>query len=185
LRRKSLKEKYKKLPGREDSPIGGESSFINPIKGVVNMAFAVNYNSKEEVILSIDPGKEKVGVAVLSLQGEVLFHGILPEGEIEREINILREKYGPFQVVVGSSTGREKIMEILEKMNLAFTMVDERHSSEEARKLYFQAHPPRRWKKIVPLSFLYPDGAFDDWQAVVIGRRYLIQKKSEKNGRKQ
>jgi len=74
-------------------------------------------------------------------------------------------------------------MKILEKMNLSFTLVDEHNSSEEARKLYFQAHPPRGWRKIVPLSFLYPDEAFDDWQAVVIGRRYLNQRKSEENGR--
>ncbi|HXL01696.1 MAG TPA: pre-16S rRNA-processing nuclease YqgF [Candidatus Atribacteria bacterium] len=146
------------------------------------MDFTGDHQS-EKTIFSIDPGREKVGVAILSLQGEVLFHDILPEGEIEREINILREKYRPFQVVVGNSTGREKIMKILEKMNLSFTLVDEHNSSEEARKLYFQAHPPRGWRKIVPLSFLYPDEAFDDWQAVVIGRRYLNQRKSEENGR--
>ncbi len=43
------------------------------------MIFAVNYNSEEEVILSIDPGKKKVGVAVLSSQGEVWFRKILTE----------------------------------------------------------------------------------------------------------
>ena len=148
------------------------------------MDFTGDHQS-EKTIFSIDPGREKVGVAILSLQGEVLFHNVLPEEEIEKEIKMLKKQYRPFQVVVGNSTGREKVLEILRKMGLSFTLVDEHNSSEEARKLYFQAHPPRGWRKIVPLSFLYPDGAFDDWQAVVIGRRYLIQKKSEKNGRKQ
>ena len=148
------------------------------------MIFFFFYNSEEEVILSIDPGKEKVGVAVLSSQGEVWFRKILTEEEVEEEIQILKKQYGYSQIVVGDSTGKEKILEILRKMGLAFALVDERNSSEEARKLYFRAHPPRGWRKIVPLSFLYPDAPFDDWQAVVIGRRYLDQKKSEKNGRK-
>jgi len=146
------------------------------------MDFTGDHQS-EKTIFSIDPGREKVGVAILSLQGEVLFHNVLPEEEIEKEIKMLKKQYRPFQVVVGNSTGREKIMKILEKMNLSFTLVDEHNSSEEARKLYFQAHPPRGWRKIVPLSFLYPDEVFDDWQAVVIGRRYLNQRKSEENGR--
>lgn len=148
------------------------------------MIFAAGYQSEEEVILSIDPGKEKVGMAVLSSRGEVRFRKILSEEKLEKEIHILKEKYGPLQVVVGNSTGSEKVLRILEKMNLPFTLVDERNSSEEARKLYFQAHPPRGWRKIVPLSFLYPDRAFDDWQAVVIGRRYILKKKGEENAKK-
>ncbi len=146
------------------------------------MDFTGDHQS-EKTIFSIDPGREKVGVAILSLQGEVLFHNVLPEEEIEKEIKMLKKQYRPFQVVVGNSTGREKVLEILRKMDLSFTLVDEHNSSEEARKLYFQAHPPRGWRKIVPLSFLYPDEVFDDWQAVVIGRRYLNQRKSEENGR--
>ena len=142
------------------------------------MIFAVNYNSEEEVILSIDPGKEKVGVAVLSSQGEVWFRKILTEEEVEEEIQILKKQYGYSQIVVGDSTGKEKILEILRKMGLAFALVDERNSSEEARKLYFRAHPPRGWERLFPF-FLYPM-PFDDWQAVVIGRRYLDQKRVKK-----
>lgn len=171
--------------GKRRSPgVRDESSLHDPRKGVIGMVFVVDYQSGEEMILSIDPGREKVGMAILSLQGEVWYREILPEEEIEKKIQALKRKYGHFQVVVGNSTGKEKVLEILRKMGLSFTLVDERNSSEEARKLYFQAHPPRGWRKIVPLSFLYPDAAFDDWQAVVIGRRYLNQRKSEENGRK-
>jgi len=54
------------------------------------MDFTGDHQS-EKTIFSIDPGREKVGVAILSLQGEVLFHNVLPEEEIEKEIKMLKK----------------------------------------------------------------------------------------------
>ena len=88
-----------------------------------------------------------MGMAVLSSRGEVRFRKILSEEESRERNPYSQGKYGPLQVVVGNSTGSEKVLRILEKMNLPFTLVDERNSSEEARKLYFQAHPPSGLEK--------------------------------------
>ncbi|MCX7730042.1 MAG: hypothetical protein N2205_02320 [Candidatus Caldatribacterium sp.] len=52
--------------------------------------------------------------------------------------------------------------------------VDEQGSSEEARRLYLEEKRVRGWKKVVVfLGFLLSSRSFDDWQAVVIGRRFL------------
>lgn len=127
--------------------------------------------------LALDPGREKVGVAVLSFKGEVMWRGIVPVVELEGVIETLYTRFAFEESVVGDSTGKEKVTTILYQMGFKVSLVDERYSSEEARKLYFREGKLPWWKKLIPLSFLYPRGPYDDWQAVVIGRRYLEVRK--------
>jgi RNase H-fold protein (predicted Holliday junction resolvase) len=130
-------------------------------------------------ILSIDPGKEKYGVALLDHAGCVLTHTILSLEKLSETIADLVKKYPQLKMVIGNSTGRNQVLQIARQMHLEYEIVDESHSTEEARKLYFEAHPPRWLKKILPLSMLVPPVAYDDWSAVVIGRRYLVKLHSE------
>ncbi|MCX7667321.1 MAG: hypothetical protein N2Z84_00105 [Atribacterota bacterium] len=134
---------------------------------------------KTQFFLAIDPGKEKVGMAVLSEEGKIKWMGIVNVVNLRQEIQMLQSKFSFQKVVLGASTGKDRVVEILRELNLEVMLVDERYSSEEARKLYFKERFPSFWKKILPLSFLSPSRPYDDWQAVVIGRRYLRNRRDE------
>ncbi|MEN3185397.1 MAG: hypothetical protein ABDK94_01990 [Atribacterota bacterium] len=128
---------------------------------------------KTQFFLAVDPGKEKVGMAVLSEEGKIKWMGIVSVTGFQREIEGLRSRFSFQKAVLGASTGKERIIKILQELGLEIMLVDERYSSEEARELYFKESFPSFWRKILPLSFLFPRRPYDDWQAVVIGRRYL------------
>ena len=53
------------------------------------------------------------------------------------------------------------------------TVVEEAHSTEEARTLYWQENPPKGLKKLIPLGLLVPPIPLDAYAAVILVRRFL------------
>ncbi|MBC7216771.1 MAG: hypothetical protein H5U36_01045 [Candidatus Caldatribacterium sp.] len=125
-------------------------------------------------LLALDPGREKVGIAILRRDGSVVFQRVSPLGEVEEIIGELKKRYNLEEAVLGGGTGSAAVLPLLERMGFRVHRVDERGSSEEARRLYLKECRIRGWKRVVAfLSFLFSSRSFDDWQAVVIGRRFL------------
>jgi hypothetical protein len=122
--------------------------------------------------VALDPGTAKCGVAVLSASGEVLARAIVPLG-------ILAETLEPYagshpRVLVGNGTGALRVMEMLRQAGWTDTQaVEEKGTTLDARRLYWQARPPRGWLRLIPRSFLVPPRPIDDWAAVAIGLRYF------------
>jgi hypothetical protein len=56
-----------------------------------------------------------------------------------------------------------------------FSLIDEKYTTVEGRKLYFQYTPRRGWRRFVPLSLQYPPEPVDDFVAWIIGQRYVQQ----------
>jgi len=137
---------------------------------------------KAKFFLAVDPGREKAGMAVLSQEGKVRWMGVVPVRNLERAIRDLNSRFPFREVVLGDSTGMGRTVEILRRLDLEIHLVDERHSSEEARELYFQERFSSFWRRILPISLLFPRHPYDDWQAVVIGRRYLREQRGETLG---
>ncbi|MGQ9474051.1 MAG: hypothetical protein ACUVQZ_05165 [Candidatus Caldatribacteriaceae bacterium] len=133
--------------------------------------------------LAIDPGREKVGMAVLSSEGKVQWMGIVSLVDLERKIQGLASHFSFQEVVIGDSTGKEEVIEVVERLRYRIALVDEKHSSEEARTLYFQERFSFFWRKILPLSLFFPRHPYDDWQAVVIGLRRLQIREGETLGK--
>jgi hypothetical protein len=61
-------------------------------------------------------------------------------------------------------------------------VVDERETTLRARARYFQAHPPRGWKRLVPRGMLLPPCPIDDFAALLIAERFLEREKSAAEG---
>uniref|UniRef100_E6Q3K9 Putative Holliday junction resolvase n=1 Tax=mine drainage metagenome TaxID=410659 RepID=E6Q3K9_9ZZZZ len=122
-------------------------------------------------ILGVDPGSRKVGVAVLEEDGEVPYRAILqPEGLLE-EIRPLVERFRIEAIAVGGGTRGAEIMERLAGLGLPCERVDETSTTLDARKLYFEAYPPRGWRRLVPRGMLTPPQPIDDFAAELIARR--------------
>lgn len=130
------------------------------------------------VVLAIDPGRDKCGIAVVAHQNQsekIHLRRVVPAGQMRSVIEEVTEMWPTAYVVLGDSTAslqwQAKIEEWLPQ-TIIFR-VDERNSSYEARVLYWQTHPPRGWRRILPLSLQEPPEPIDDFAAVVLARRFL------------
>lgn len=126
------------------------------------------------VVLSVDPGRRKCGVAVVSTEEGILHRRIVPREEVGPSVRQIVGTYAPVEVLVGGSTGSREVVEEL-KAQLArdIRVVDERHTTERARRRFYQDHPPRGLWRLVPLGLQVPPVPYDDYAAVVMAEDYL------------
>lgn len=127
---------------------------------------------RKEVILAVDPGRMKCGLALIK-NDEVIFQEVVPR---ESLLDRLMEKVEPNAVVVvGDRTGSKAfIKELADRFpNITVVKVDEHRSSDEARERYWKANPPRGLKALLPVSLQTPPVPIDDYVAVILAERYL------------
>ena len=123
-------------------------------------------------VLAIDPGRDKCGIAVLSPQGDILLHEIVPTGALETRVSELAAEYAP-RIIMGDGTTRAATKARIEAQVGAVTLVDEYRTTEEGRRLYWAENPPRGWRRLVPRGLLTPTVPVDDFAAVALARRFL------------
>lgn len=76
-------------------------------------------------------------------------------------------------VALGTGTNAAGIRTLLAAVGVPVHLVDERETTLRARALYFADHPPRGWRKLIPLGMQVPPRPIDDYAAVLIARRFL------------
>jgi RNase H-fold protein (predicted Holliday junction resolvase) len=126
-------------------------------------------------VMAVDPGRDKCGIAVVRADGEALAQEIVPVVELGARARALGRSYQIAVIVVGDRTGSDTALAALESAlpEIETVTVDEHRSSEEARRLYFRRHPPRGWRRLLPLTLQTPPRPCDDYVAVILARRYL------------
>jgi RNase H-fold protein (predicted Holliday junction resolvase) len=130
---------------------------------------------EEEIIITIDPGTKKCGYAVVDsnlsvLQREVISTDEIPQ-TIEDSLNICKID----KIILGNGTNYKSIKESLKNQfpQLKIIIIEEEFSTLEARKKYFEAHPPRGISKLIPLSLRVPPCHYDDFVAVLLAEKYF------------
>lgn len=136
------------------------------------------------MILGVDPGRGKTGWAFCSFRGELLLSGITPTREMELFCSILsgarwsdlgrwvlegdRHSFdgeSPGRILVGDGTGNSPIRGLLESAGFPTESVDESYSTLRGRELYWTLHPPRGFRRLIPLSLQVPPRDVDDLAA--------------------
>lgn len=133
-------------------------------------------------VIAVDPGRSKCGVAVVrrdplgrECPTEVLHQSVVATKDLESTITELASRFAPDAVIVGGGTTSRGAAEKLERSQPApVVVVEEAFTTLEARKRYFQAHPPRGLRKLLPLSLQFPPRPYDDFVAVILAERYLL-----------
>ena len=128
-----------------------------------------------KLYLGIDPGRSKTGLALVDGAGKILKLHIADSQNIDKEIVEFIQKSCPVQIVLGNGTNSSNIGEAVQRVlpNVEIAVVEEAHSTEEARTLYWQENPPQGWRRLVPLGMLVPDVPLDAYAAVILVRRFL------------
>jgi RNase H-fold protein (predicted Holliday junction resolvase) len=124
------------------------------------------------MILAIDPGKDKCGLALFNKEGKVIEQRIIKRRELFKFIDHYHEAT---KLIIGDTANGREIERELQRHHPKATVVlfTERETTRLARAAYWLAHPPRGLWKLVPTSFRTPPVPVDDYAAAIIGRNYL------------
>jgi predicted Zn-dependent peptidase len=129
-------------------------------------------DTAESTVLAVDPGRDKCGVAVVR-PGSVLHMEVLPRRELADRAALLVQRYGVHVIVVGDATGSESVLQELGSLGRPVHLVPERGTTQEARRRYFQDHPPRGLGRLLPEGLRVPPRPWDDYVALLLAERFL------------
>jgi RNase H-fold protein (predicted Holliday junction resolvase) len=132
--------------------------------------------------LAIDPGTQKAGVAIADLPDEplaekqllpsirLLHRAVLPLDELLSCLADWLERYMPQRLLLGSGTGSRALLARLRERfpALHWELVEERDTTLQARALYFHFHPPRGWRRLLPMGLRVPPEPYDDYVALLL-----------------
>lgn len=130
--------------------------------------------SGNSTILAIDPGRSKVGLAVVQSDGQVLYRAVLAIEDFAREVETLYQRFYPQRIVVGGGTGLRSIEPLLRQLlpDVPLQVVDEAYTSEQARRRYLRENRPKGWRRFIPSFLRAPEQPYDDYVAVILAERY-------------
>lgn len=148
------------------------------------------------VILGLDPGRDKCGLAVWAAavtapeithstgntpgiaptQGAVLTHAVIAAAETPTTIADWIQKFGVTELVMGNqTTAKQWRSRLTDSLNPCppITLVDERYSTLEARDRYWAMYPPQGLTRLIPQGLRQPPRPIDDIVAILLIERYL------------
>jgi RNase H-fold protein (predicted Holliday junction resolvase) len=135
----------------------------------------------EKTVLAIDPGSAKCGMALVRRtqtgRTELLWRSIAPT---EALVPKLHEAYAcaPYEmIIVGSGTTSKKVVERIREhlTSMALLIVDERDTTLQARERYWTVKPRRGWRRLLPSTLQVPPEPVDDFVALILAERVLVQ----------
>ncbi len=112
--------------------------------------------------------------------GELLAQCVVETLTLITVINSACRQFAPALILLGNGTGSKPIHEALVSANLplAIELVEESHTSEEARKRFVAENPAQGWQRFLPYSLRTPDKPYDDYVAIILAERYFAQQKN-------
>lgn len=127
------------------------------------------------MILGVDPGSVKAGYALIDASGAVVVAGIEPLEQLPARLREVAAGHDVAAVALGRGTNALAIKTQLAELGLPIHWVDEYETTRRARELYFADHPPRGWRRLIPLGMQLPERPIDDYAAILIARRFLTR----------
>ncbi|MGB6646199.1 MAG: hypothetical protein WBE35_14305 [Candidatus Cybelea sp.] len=131
--------------------------------------------SSPDLVLGVDPGRSKAGYALLEVSGAVVAAGIETVERLPACLAELVRNRRVTAIALGRGTNARPIKASLEALGLPIHFVDEFETSRTARELYFAEHPPRGWRRLIPIGMQLPPRPIDDYAAILIARRFLAR----------
>ena len=122
-----------------------------------------------------DPGKDKCGIAIVTLEGNPIRHEVIASDTVIATLQSWMQTHSIKSLILGDQTGskqwRSRIIKALP--NIQIITIDERFSSQQARDRYWKMYPAQGLQKLVPLGMRTPPRPIDDIVAIILVERYL------------
>lgn len=132
------------------------------------------------MLLAIDPGIQKCGLAVVTDQVTVIKKMVIPSPDLIEVVTKLNHEFRLAMVVVGDRTSSKRVREKLISLNIPIIMVDEHKSSLEGRYRYLRENT-KGLVRFIPIGLRVPKEPYDDYVAVILAERFLKQHHSLNN----
>lgn len=131
------------------------------------------------VIAAIDPGREKCGLAVVDETGGVLDQEVVATVWLMDELAERIARFAPERILIGNgTTGRDAKARVQEAFPaLPVEVVNEYRTTDDAKRAYWEACPPKGWRRFFPTRMQVPPVPVDDFVAVLLAKRYLINRR--------
>jgi RNase H-fold protein (predicted Holliday junction resolvase) len=123
--------------------------------------------------MGIDPGRDKCGVTILNSEGDIKFQRVVPTDELDTVIKNLAAEFEIATVILGDGTTHKSAAQKISAAGLKFLLVDEKHTTEEARREYWKKNPPHGWRRLLPTSMQVPPEPVDAIVAEILVKRFL------------
>ena len=127
------------------------------------------------MILAIDPGRDKCGIVVMDKNSDIKFQSVIETSSLKSKILELSNTLELNIIILGDGTTSNAAKQLISTTlpDILVKIVDERHTTEEARKLYWKKNPPQGWRRLLPTSMQVPPVPVDDLVAEILARRFL------------
>ena len=104
----------------------------------------------------------------------VLYRAVVPMEHLHDTLQAVLAEYAPERLLVGAGTGAKRLLPQLRAWfpHFSWEPVAERDTTLRARELYFQYHPPRGWRRLLPKGMRVPPEPYDDYAALAIILQY-------------
>lgn len=132
------------------------------------------------IVISIDPGRSKVGIALVNNYSGCMSRKVVSKHDIGAQVAKYKRDYPEAVIICGDATASEEILEEIRDYNIKdeITMVDERNTTIEARELYWARHKKPWFLFFIPKSMIKPSRNIDDYAAYAIALRYIKENRS-------
>lgn len=140
------------------------------------------------MILSVDPGRDKTGCAVVEEDGSLVVKKVIPTKDYEKEIAKFLSSFTPRALIMGNGTRHREMKERSEKLlqamdrDIPVILVDEKYTTEMGEQWYRKDHPPKGLARLIPEGMRTIPVPVDDYVAWIIGNIYLGHVKAEDVG---
>ena len=136
---------------------------------------------KQKIVLAIDPGASKVGMAVVRRDGEdkltMDWRKISPRPDLAVSIKEALSAFAIDLVIVGNGTKSKEIVSEIRELapSMGVLVVDEKDTTMQARERYWEHNPRRGWRRLMPATLQVPPDPVDDFVALILAERVLMQ----------
>ena len=130
---------------------------------------------ERERIAALDPGREKCGFAVLTLDGSVLLQRVIETAKLEQEVRAAQQSYGFSVLVEGNGTTSREARARLKEARPAhgIEVLEDYPPAARPKNADWGATPPRGWRRRQPVTMQVPPEPVDDFVAVILASRYI------------
>jgi hypothetical protein len=110
-------------------------------------------------------------------QISLLWHEVVPVDSVLVKLHMAYVIAEFHLVILGDSTGSKEVKTAIRNHlpSMGLLVVDEKETTIQARERYWEHNPRRGWKRFFPSSLFVPPVPYDDYAALVLAERVLIE----------
>ena len=127
-------------------------------------------------LLALDPGRDKVGTAILDYQAQEQEKTIVKLDELAEHLKEIFKIYNIEEIIIGNGTGAEKVINLVKNNSgdRTINIVEEEFTTEEAQARYLKEKPMSNYEKLLRKFVSWKlKKPLDDYAALIIAEKYL------------